>query len=53
MKAALTEEGENLIAKIFPPHSELLAGLFTALSDEELSAFREMLKKISASAHNS
>ena len=53
MKAALTEEGENLIARIFPAHSELLASLFTALSDEELSAFREMLKKISANAHNS
>ena len=52
MKATLTEEGENLIARIFPPHSELLASLFTALSDEELSAFREMLKKISANAHN-
>ena len=53
MKAALTEEGESLIARIFPAHSELLAGLFTSLSDEELSAFREMLKKISASAHSS
>ena len=52
MKAALTEEGENLIRRIFPAHSELLTGLFSALSDEELSAFREMLKKISANAHN-
>ncbi|WP_026859493.1 MarR family winged helix-turn-helix transcriptional regulator [Jeotgalicoccus psychrophilus] len=52
MKAALTEEGENLIRRIFPAHSELLTGLFSALSDEELSAFRETLKKISANAHN-
>ena len=52
MKAALTEEGDNLISSIFPAHSELLTDLFSALSDEELSAFREMLKKISANAHN-
>src|SRR5699024_1852720 len=52
MKAALTEEGYKLIEEIFPEHSELLASLFSDLSDEELSAFRETLKKISAKAHS-
>lgn len=52
MRAVLTEEGESLIHSIFPAHSELLTGLFSTLSDEELSAFREMLKKISANVHN-
>lgn len=52
MKAALTEEGYKLIEEGFPEHSELLASLFSDLSDEELSAFRETLKKISAKAHS-
>ena len=52
MKAALTEEGYKLIEEIFPGHSELLTSLFSDLSDEELSAFRETLKKISAKAHS-
>lgn len=52
MKAALTEEGRKLIDKIFPAHSELLTSLFSGLSDEELSALREMLKKVSAQAHS-
>ena len=52
MKAALTEEGYKLIEEIFPEHSELLASLFSDLSDEELSSFRETLKKISAKAHS-
>src|SRR5699024_4190187 len=53
MKAALSEEGESLIARILPAHIELLARLFNALSEEELSDFREILKIISASAHSS
>lgn len=52
MKAVLTEEGESLIHRIFPPHSEMLMELFSELSDEELKTFRETLKKISANAYN-
>lgn len=50
MKAVLTPEGQALIGKIFPAHSELLKDLFSSLSDEELTAFRETMKKISANA---
>lgn len=50
MQAVLTTEGYELIGKIFPAHSELLTSLFSNLSDEELTAFRETLKKISANA---
>lgn len=50
MQAVLTTEGNELIEKIFPAHSELLTSLFSDLSDEELTAFRETLKKISANA---
>lgn len=50
MKVELTEQGQALIGDIFPSHANLLSSLFDELSDEELSEFRNMLKKISAVA---
>ncbi|QQD84320.1 MULTISPECIES: MarR family winged helix-turn-helix transcriptional regulator [Jeotgalicoccus] len=50
MKVELTEQGQALIGDIFPSHANLLSSLFDELSDEELSQFRNMLKKISAVA---
>ncbi len=50
MKVELTEQGQALIGDIFPSHANLLSSLFDEFSDEELSQFRNMLKKISAVA---
>ena len=49
-KVELTEQGQALIGDIFPSHANLLSSLFDEFSDEELSQFRNMLKKISAVA---
>lgn len=51
MKAVLTPEGETLIKNIFPAHSETITEIFSCLSDEELAAFRETMKKISNNAN--
>lgn len=43
---SLSDEGFELMEKIFPQHSNVIEKLFEELSDEELVNLREMLKKI-------
>lgn len=43
---SLSDEGFELMEKIFPQHSRVIEKLFEELTDEELVNLREMLKKI-------
>lgn len=44
--ASLTDEGRDLIQKIFPAHAELIRDSFSKLNDEELMMLRNLLKKM-------
>lgn len=48
--AALTTEGEALIAGIFPDHAKAIEAAFTALSDEELEAMSKLLRRLGRTA---
>jgi MarR family 2-MHQ and catechol resistance regulon transcriptional repressor len=46
VKIHLTEEGEALIADLFPDHVERIAATFDALDDDELEEFGRLCKKL-------
>jgi len=48
--AALTADGEALIARIFPPHAELIQELMGVLTEEEQRTAVELLKRLGHAA---
>lgn len=50
--ATLTEEGEELIARIFPEHRRAIAQMFTPLSTEEKRIAIEWMKEIGFHTEN-
>lgn len=48
--AVLTENGHELMERIFPQHAETIEQAFSILDDEELAIFLRALKKISANS---
>ena len=48
--AALTEDGEALISRIFPGHAEAIELAFEGLSDVELETLTVLLRKLGLSA---
>jgi MarR family transcriptional regulator, 2-MHQ and catechol-resistance regulon repressor len=48
--AALTAEGEALIAGIFPEHAQAIEAAFDSLDDEELARLTDLLRKLGLAA---
>lgn len=48
--AVITEEGKNLIEKVFPEHEQHIEKIFNVLTDEEVETFYRLTKSVGLNA---